>query len=252
MKQEYGAWLVKQQQKKKRGIGKRTLIVAGAVLVVTTTSFGISQWISHKSNVEQPPLQEYNLRRTDEAAPKPISTVAYAGKDSFTTTTETPFLHKDPVGNEPVRKETKQTTAAKKERPVTEKNPAPQPADTATMAIAPPPPLKEEKAAPEVPKKTVALSRLVSVSGTWTEENKTGATNVTLQNNSSEVLKSVSVIITYYKKNERPVGKETVYFYDVQPATAPVIKANGNRKAVSFHLQIGAITRADGSLYLIH
>jgi hypothetical protein len=61
MKQEYGAWLVKQQ-KKKRGISKRALVIAGSVLVITTTGFGISQWISHKSEVQQPPVNEYEIR----------------------------------------------------------------------------------------------------------------------------------------------------------------------------------------------
>jgi hypothetical protein len=255
MKQEYGAWLVKQQLKKKKGISKRMLIVAGSVVVITTTSYGISKWISHKSAVQQPPVNEYEVRPVKEAEPKSIATVTFAGKDSFTsTTTEVPFLQKDPVRNEaaPLKKETKQTSTPKKGNETPQKDPAPAMVDSTTTTPESLPSPKEEKKAPEVPKKVVALSRLVGVSGTLPHENQTGATTVTLQNNSSEVLKSVAVTITYFKKNERPAGKETVYFFDVPPASAPVITISGNRKAASARFQIGTITRADGSLYLIH
>jgi hypothetical protein len=255
MKQEYGAWLVKQQQKKKKGLSKRVLIVAGSVVVITTTSFGISKWISHKSTVQQPPVNEYEVRPIEKAEPKAIATVAFAGKDSFTTTaTDVPFMQKDPVRNEaaPLKKETKQTSTLKKGNETLQKEPAPAPVDTTTKTLTPLPSPKEEKKAPEAAKKIVALSRLVAVSGTLPHENQTAATTVTLQNNSSEVLKSVAVTVTYFKKNERPAGKETVYFFDVPPASAPVITISGNRKAASARFQIGTITRADGSLYLIH
>jgi hypothetical protein len=254
MKQEYGAWLVKQQ-KKKRGISKRALVIAGSVLVITTTGFGISQWISHKSEVLQPPVNEYEIRPANEVEPKPVATVAYAGKDSFTTTTtEAPFLQKDPGSDEPapLKKEIKQIPVSKKANGTSQKTPEPTTTDTSIIAAAPLPLPIEEKPAPEAPTKIVALSRLVGVSGTLPHENKTGTTTVTLQNNSSEVLKTVTVTITYLRKNERPAGKEAVYFYDVQPASAPVITITGNRKATSARFQIGTITRADGSLYLIH
>ena len=252
MKQEYGAWLVKKQ-KKKRGLSKRALVIAGSVLVVTTAGLGIGQWISHKSAVP-PPLNKYESRTVDEEELKPVTTVAYAGKDSFTTTiTEAPFLQKETVSNEPapLKKEIKQIPVSKKANGETQKSAEPTATDTTTVAAAPLPP-KEEKPVPEAPIKIVALSRLVGVSGTLPQDNNTGATTVTLQNNSSEVLKTVAVTITYFRKRDRPAGKETVYFYDVQPASAPVITISGNRKATSARFQIGTITRADGSLYLIH
>jgi hypothetical protein len=62
----------------------------------------------------------------------------------------------------------------------------------------------------------------------------------------------VSVSVTFLKKENRQLGNQTVYFYNVQPATAPVITITGNRRATTARFQINTITRSDGSLYLIH
>ena len=107
---------------------------------------------------------------------------------------------------------------------------------------------------PEEIKKVVPLSRLVFVTGTLQEENGNNrpATQITLQNNSTETLKTVVVSITYYKKGDRPLNKETVYCYNVAPATTPVVTVAGNRRATAARFEIGTISRADGSLYLIH
>jgi len=96
---------------------------------------------------------------------------------------------------------------------------------------------------------------LVVVTGTvqYTKNGKANnGTQITLQNNSSELLKTVSVVVSYFKKEDKLLDKEMVYFYNVQPGTAPVINAAGNRRATSVQFDIGTITRADGSLYLVH
>ena len=68
----------------------------------------------------------------------------------------------------------------------------------------------------------------------------------------SEALSGYRDWITYFKKEDRQLNKETVYFYNVQPGSAPTIQASGNRRATTAHFEIGTIIRADGSLYLIH
>jgi hypothetical protein len=95
----------------------------------------------------------------------------------------------------------------------------------------------------------------VSVNGTMQYDKKGTAilaTDVMLQNKSAETLKSVAVTVTYYKKEDRALSHETIYYYNVQPGSAPVIHVTPGRKATSVRFEIGTITRADGSLYIIH
>jgi len=249
MQLEYGTWLLKQRKKKKQGALKKKVLIAASVLVVTTTGFGVTKWISHKSALKQPPLASYALGTITPAEKKQSTTAALTiPADTFTTSTA--LLQKVIAQNEV---ETKRNAA----KSVAKKNAVPKlkislPIDTVkevTLPVLATAPTQKEV------KRIIPLSQLVIVSGNLPndkkESNKT-ETPVTLQNNSSEILKSVAVTIQYFKREGRPLNKETIYFYNVQPGSAAVLNASGNRRATSAQFQIGTIIRADGSLYLIH
>jgi len=244
MKQEYGSWLVQQQKKKKFGSLKKKVWIAASVLVVTTTGFGVNKWISHKSNFKNVPLATYALSTSAPVEKKQAAITAYNVTANPFTRTDTTALQ-----NEAVNKNvTKPAGTHKKQSPPKLKILLPR--DTAKQAAVP---VIEKPAEQNEVKKVVALSRLLSVSGALQNENtnRTG-TQVVLQNNSAELLKSVAINITYFKKEDRQLSKETIYFYNVLPGSAPTIQAAGSRRATSAHFEIGTIIRGDGSLYLIH
>ena len=258
MKEEYGAWQVKLKQKKRNGTAKKKMLIAASVVIVTTTSFSISKWISSKQTLPQIPVA---ARYTSEPIPQTdkgaTTTVSYnTATDSLANTPPEPVNFQPGVAVKELiveKAETKPVLAKLKKAPQNQSLPTPTVADTTTRTITPPPVFEETPPKQETLKRVVPLSRLVSVTGVLANSTESPTTgNVTFQNNSSETLKSVSVVITYLRKENRQIGKETVYFYNVQPATAPVAKIAGNRRATTAQFEIGTITRADGSLYLIH
>lgn len=254
MKQEYGTWLTQQQKKKKHSGVKKKLLIAASVLVVTTSGFGVGKWISSQSGLEKPTVP-YTLGAAEAAHKEPVPVLVAETADTFISHNEAPALQRNLPETGAALKTTKKPIATHPIKATSTKiNAGTVTNDTVSHATPPPTFTATPRVEDEV-KKVVPLSRLVTVNGAVQYDRKgtsiTGA-EVTLQNNSPETLKQVTVVVTYYKKEDRPVSKETLSFYNVQPASAPAIKANPNRKAASARFQIGAITRADGSLYLIH
>lgn len=258
MKQEYGAWLVQQQKKKKYGGAKKKLLIATSVLVVTTSGFGVSKWIRYKT-ISKEPMATYTVGTLTGTAKKESTTVSLPeNSHTITTSTQPPAVQNNTFLQETALQKTTVNPAVTTKKKVAPKQSSPVSLRTDTTTIIqstvplaePKMPIKEEV------KKVVPLSRLVTVNSTIqydTEETNIRTTNVTLQNNSTETLKSVAVMITYLKKEEKPLHKETVYFYNVPPSGTPVLSvAPKSRRAVAARVEIGTITRADGSLYLIH
>jgi hypothetical protein len=64
---------------------------------------------------------------------------------------------------------------------------------------------------------------------------------ITIDNNSNEVLKKLSVNIFYYKQNNRLFDKETVYFSNIQPGGSFTLTTPGNQKARSAKFELGKI-----------
>lgn len=65
---------------------------------------------------------------------------------------------------------------------------------------------------------------------------------LTVRNNSKVVLKTVSVDVYYYKKGEKLLNKETVYFSNLYPRQSLTKSIAGNQRATSARFQLGAIT----------
>lgn len=251
MKQQYGAWQVNQREKKKHGAAKQKLLIVASVLIVTTTSFGISRWISHRTLLPQPTLNR--TAPVAEVVPnKPIALASITLADSVTTDADVNWPYSTNLKSNAIKYDVKLNAPQKKNKPsapvvIPQVKPDTVKANPIIADIKAP--------APDEIKKVVPLSKLLSLSNIF-QYDKNGhtitATQLTLQNNSSETLRSVAVVITYFKKEDRRLSTETVYFYNVFPKTASSLTADGNRKATSAQFEIGAITRADGSLYFIH
>lgn len=257
MKQEYGTWLVKQRKKKKSGSAKRNLLIAASLLIVTMSGFGITRWIRSKPGISEPPPTERALGTLINADANQIATTSFSAvADSFSAAiSEHSLVATDTVLKKAVLPKTNAKPAATKNIKASKQNSAvPVTGDTTTATVPVLAPETKEPVREEV-KKVVPLSQLVVVNGIFQYDKKGNtitATQVKLQNNSNETLKSVAVAITYFKKEDRELKRELVYFYNVVPGSASVITASGNRRATSASFAIGTITRADGSLYLIH
>lgn len=65
---------------------------------------------------------------------------------------------------------------------------------------------------------------------------------VMVKNNSQAILKTVSVDVYYYRKGEKLLNKETVYFSNLYPKQSLTKSIAGNHKATSARFQLGTIT----------
>lgn len=74
---------------------------------------------------------------------------------------------------------------------------------------------------------------------------------LTVQNNSNEVLKFVAVDVFYYRDQDQLVAKETLYFNNLRPQDVLTLQAPGNRKASTARYQLGLISSEEGALYVV-
>lgn len=104
----------------------------------------------------------------------------------------------------------------------------------------------EKKEPPSVP-----LTQLISISEKEFKRDKQqslGGYEITVQNNSNEVLNVIAVDVLYYNKYKKRVHKETLYFNNLQPHRSLTIAASGHEKAVTAGYQLGLVS-SGGSLY---
>ncbi len=256
MKQEYSVWQATQEKKKKNGLLKQRLLIASVLLFVMTSVFGVGRWLSKKTTPSKPSLTGHNPQALQNNIVSQTTTASFnMPHDSLKqTAAEISRAIADTAITAPPRNRSlpNPSLIVKKKSLPAETLVVSTAADTNKKAT--PPPIPKKVMVPEQQKKVVPLSRLVLVSGSLQNDKKSNAdaVQVVLHNNSAETLKSVAVRITYLKKENREIGSETVYFYNVAPAASPVATVSGNRRATSARFEIGTITRSDGSLYLIH
>lgn len=67
------------------------------------------------------------------------------------------------------------------------------------------------------------------------------AVEVVIQNNSPQVLKTVSVDVFYYKKGEKFLDRSTLYFKDISPGNSYTLSLPANKKAVSARFRLGKV-----------
>jgi hypothetical protein len=66
--------------------------------------------------------------------------------------------------------------------------------------------------------------------------------HVTVHNTGTVPLKQVTVLVFYYKKGERLLDKETLYFSNIRPGNSYTVSKPGNRKAVFARFELGELT----------
>jgi hypothetical protein len=89
------------------------------------------------------------------------------------------------------------------------------------------------------------LSQLVNLSAKYMHDDGKSSISgleVTIQNNSAELLKLVTVDVYYYKKKEKLFDKETLYFSNIPPGNSFTLSTPGNKKAVSARFQLGQVS----------
>ncbi|GAC1422004.1 MAG: hypothetical protein NVSMB67_18180 [Flavisolibacter sp.] len=93
-------------------------------------------------------------------------------------------------------------------------------------------------------KNAIPLSQLVNMNAKYMYDanQQLFGLEVTIQNRSIQILKTVTVDVFYYKKGGKLFDKETLYFTNIQPGNSFTLSTPGNRKAASARFQIGQIT----------
>ena len=64
---------------------------------------------------------------------------------------------------------------------------------------------------------------------------------VSIQNNSDNFLKAVSVDVFYYKKGEKLFDKRTLYFNNIQPGNTYTLSVPANKKALEARFKLGTV-----------
>lgn len=99
------------------------------------------------------------------------------------------------------------------------------------------PPLEEKVVLPSI--KAADLNARYIPSGNTTRIKEI---HVTVQNTGTVALKQVTVDVFYYKKGDRLLDKETLFFNDIGPGNAYTVSKPANKKAVSARFELGELT----------
>jgi hypothetical protein len=103
---------------------------------------------------------------------------------------------------------------------------------------------------PYAEQKKVPLFDLVNFTSKYLYRNNkqtASGLEVTVHNNSSQPLKLVTVDVFYYKKNEKLIDQETLYFRNIGSKSFSTVSTSGKRKIVSARLQLGQVSAAQGN-----
>jgi hypothetical protein len=90
-----------------------------------------------------------------------------------------------------------------------------------------------------------SLSNFVGLDAKYLREpnrNNISSLEVTIRNNSSSFLKTVSVDVFYYRNNEKLIAKETLQFNNIEPGNSFTLSTPGNKKAFSAKFQLGNVS----------
>jgi hypothetical protein len=251
LKQEYSDWLNKSKKKRKRTsvvINKKLVGFSGMVAAVFLAGFIFAKWVTGDDIKVQPlsmgalPVQKdkasNEVKEMGTQAQTPLVTVPYETLQE---------------GNEPatdqniVQGNTREKTTGQKNTATKSVNQQ-QKAGTTEMSsliekytgqAVPATAVTEQPV--EAPKKKIPLAQQVSMNGRYMKDderkNITGL-EITVMNNSDQVVRSVEVQVSYHKKGGRQFDTETVFINNISPHTPLTIARPGNKKAHSATFQV--------------
>lgn len=257
IKEEYTSWL-KEQKSKRRFPIKKLVIGAAALLVLTAGGWMAYAFISNApASVEvQQPLAEAAIpvaEKENVAEPKydmPGDAATRAVIERLDHTLEVLEANEKKTA---AKKKT--TPAAAKKRVADPVRATPVPAVKKQTETASGKTTKERStpSSTEIPrreKSSVPLSRLVNLQGRVVKARKgIDGVEITVQNNSDQMLKLVAVDVSYTKENSSVIQRKTLYFSDIRPGTSRMLVAPGNKNARNANYQLGLIS-AEGGLYV--
>ena len=248
LKQEYAEWLHHSKQKKTFHISKKHIAVGAAVVVVAAAAYS---FIGNSGSTEQIPVHhtyylsnavekpgDYKKLKSNRTELKSTSTAS--AKADISTGKELSvdeFL--DSVKRELAKQDARLATASV--RPTTYKKPhivktiLPAAVQTGQTNVT----IGNSQSV-----KTEHIADLISLDAKYLAEpgrQNISSLEITVRNNSQELLKKVAVEVFYYKSGERLFDKETFYISNVQPGNSFTLSTPGNKKAVSAKFQLGKI-----------
>ncbi len=279
MQRDYAAWLRQQKKRQQRSHFQKHFLTAAVVVLLLLSGAAFTWWMMRQKPIntlqngaettlnEPAPMDEHGrqpealnnfISNTEpyilpqkEGQPDPLDktqttekkpTALSSQKTNGTPLTSLTAKHKAGQSGPAARDSAIRADSAAALQPKAETTPAPTPAR------------QEEKSEERVDKRRVPLSTLVQLEGKpfYTENQKrlTGLT-LFLHNNSTEILKNVTVNILYYKKGEKLLDTKTIYFKEVQPQSSASFSTLADNRSVAARYQIASIVREDGSLYLM-
>ncbi len=250
LKQEYADWLHKKNEKKHFrlvSIRKPGLIAAtiACMMVVAASLF----FIHHDQQQQQAglkPGQHYISDAVSGPAVHPPSQeiIVVPPKTSISEVTKSTLKKELSVDDfiDSVRR-----VLAKENRSERKKLVKPDHSDLESGEVITKVPNATEPVVPTDKKETPPLQKVNMNAKYQQDANRKSISSleVTIQNNSVELLKTVTVDIFYYKKGERLFDKETLYFNNIQPGNSLTLSRPGNRKAVTARFQLGQINSAE-------
>lgn len=270
MKQEYANWLYQQKKKKKNLTNRKRLVITALTLVIATTGFGIVSWMTNHPRLGQELKKQPVELLSISATPTVYKDLKEAAQDEVVNETAGPRIQLIPGpeneevlpqatqaatapanGNKPIAGAAPRKPAA---RQSVQKDTNLQNFGVAAPAVQP----QSFEPAPAVPVAKPAspaqpLAQLIRLDARYNHDKRMKNLNgldVVLHNNSNEMLKQVEVDVLYYRKEDKVVTRERLYFMNVPPQGTSTIAAPVNRKATSARLQLGLVTRQDGSFYI--
>jgi len=249
LKQEYADWLHKKKEKRKFSVGsidKKLLIGGGLMACAVAFLFFLEQNKDEKINTTErrnyisnasfngDEVSQAESSSSGEARHEMVAGIKKEehkqSVDAFIDSVEKVLAKGEASKNLPYRKmqiknksdELKTVNAI---------------LDTETI-------LHQNLQKPEEPVKEIPISQQVNMNAHVVQEpnrKNIASLEVTIQNNSRSLLKTVAVDVFYYKRGERLFDKETLYFNNIQPGNSVTLSRPGNRKAITARFQLGQI-----------
>lgn len=244
LKEDYAAWYIKNNKKKEHRKQRRKLMVAALVLLIITMGFTFITWLRpSKLPAQKIKLEALSatVKNTEKKAPPEL-----VKKPAVSHTTTAIELWTPP---DALRIAAKPKTTTNKLKSSTVTNPVLTIPRAAVITPQAPKPELIENPMP----RNLPLWQLISVNG-QPVKNKNGnyitGMQVTVQNNSTQIIKKVTVHIYYYKNDDRLFEKQDLSFTNLQPKSTLTLPSQAGKKASTARFEVGAITRDDGSLYV--
>lgn len=243
LKEDYAAWFHKNKKKKEqRKLRNKVLVAAFFILIITS---GFTFWL-RPAKLPTQKVKLEALSATVKNTEKNVLPVTAFKKPVVANATSNNVLLAPP---DALRIAARPKTTTNKLKKITTDNPVLIIPPAAVITPQAPPPQLIENPMP----RTVPLWQLISVNS-QPIKNKNGnyitGMQVTVQNNSTQILKKVIVHVYYYKNDDRLFEKEDVTFTNLQPQSTLTLASQAGKKATAARFEVGNITRDNGSAYI--